>query len=265
MRARGGALIAAGAAILAFATGPLRATSLEVTASRPIDLADTRLYVPLYGSFVAESDEALLTLSRATGDCTAPNVTCSGDGDCTSGVCRAGQCRFPESIRIGYVAVMRLVEFCNVAACGTKPLPPECVNPVCDGSACGVASSRVNGLCFCASCNETDPVLAAAEAPFVETFGDIPDPRWVIEQGTVFPNPPINFLKFLKPEYPVAGQPMSTPQIGLAQIRLFGLVGGQTYMVAVKWTVNPANGPTACPAYSSLSLSVAPVASVCAP
>ncbi|HKQ98727.1 MAG TPA: hypothetical protein VJV75_12695 [Candidatus Polarisedimenticolia bacterium] len=265
MQRQRGVAIAAAAVILLGGASPAGATSLETHATRPNDVADTRLYVPLAASFVAESDEALLTLARPTGDCYASGQLCSDNTQCPSGVCRNGNCQYPESVQVGYVAVLRLADYCNIAACGPNPLPPECLSGTCDGSSCAVPTSRVNGLCLCASCNETDPLLTPAEAPFVETFADFTDPRWMLEQSSFLAGGSRSFLKFLKPEYPVANQPMSTPIVGLAQIRIHGLVAGQTYMVVAKWTFSPYPAPVACVTYSGLSLSVAPTASVCAP
>jgi len=158
-RALRGALAAC---LLAAGPAPAAAGVVEERIERPTIPTDTRLYVPFFSFFTADSDEAVLTLAHPADDCAAPAEPCMSGGQCASGVCRNALCRYPESVQVGYVAVLRKSRFCDIAACAPGPPPAACTTGVCDGGSCGSPSSNVSGLCLCDTCTETDPVARSA-------------------------------------------------------------------------------------------------------
>ncbi|HKQ98072.1 MAG TPA: hypothetical protein VJV75_09365 [Candidatus Polarisedimenticolia bacterium] len=241
------------------------ASDLELRLARPAGGGDTRSFAPYYGFFTATSDEALLTLSRWVDQCPAPGETCSSDAQCPSAFCRQGLCRYPESVHVTSVQVVRQARFCSLAACGPNPLPDECNGGVCDGSSCVDPLSNPNALCLCTTCEDVDPVLPPVEMPYATTFLDPGDLRWVTSHAAIFNQPPASYLSLLRPTYDPGTGMITSPLSGFAQTHLFGLQPGENYVLVVKWTHFPYPGSVACPGASELSLHLETVASVCVP
>lgn len=248
------------------AAGAGRAAAAEIAARvvRPNDPSDTRLYVPFVATFTADSPEAVLILSRPADDCAASAETCTADTQCASGTCRSGLCRYPESVQVGYVGVVRLAKYCDVAACGPGPLPAFCVSGVCDGSSCSDPASNANGLCLCSDCSETDPALSSLDEPFAVTFGNPTDARWMLSQASIV-NGSRTYLKLLKPTYSDPTAPPVSAWVDLAHVRIFGLQSGTAYALVLKWTYAPYPTSTPCPLDDALTIHLATEPAVCAP
>jgi hypothetical protein len=268
-RRRAAAILPAAAVLLAaafLAAGTGRAAAAEITARvvRSNVPSDTRLYIPFAATFTADSPEAVLILSRPADDCAAGAETCTADTQCASGVCRSGLCRYPESVQVGYVAVVRLARYCIIAACGPNPLPAFCGSAICGGSSCPDPASDVNGLCLCSDCSETDPVLSSFDAPFAETFGNSADARWTLSQASIVTGSGRSYLKLLKPTYSNQAFPDSA-WVDLAHIRIFGLQSGEIYVLVLKWTSAPYPTSTPCPLDDALTIHLQTEPAVCAP
>ena len=251
--------------LLAAGHAPAAAGVVEERVERPTIPTDTRLYVPFFSFFTADSDEAVLTLAHPADDCAVPAEPCMSGSQCASGVCRNGLCRYPESVQVGYVAVLRKSRFCDIAACAPGPPPAACPTGVCDGGSCTNPSSNVNGLCLCDTCSETDPVAPVGDLPFADTFVDVADPRWVLSQASPVSASGRSYLKFLGPDYTDTSLPPVSPWVGQAQIRIFGLLPGEEYALFLKWTYAPYPSSEPCPLDAAITVHLATVPSVCAP
>lgn len=253
------------ALLLWLPAGTAAAGDLEVRLARPAGGGDTRTYAPYYGFFTATSDEALLTLSRRVDQCPAAAETCSSDAQCPSSFCRQGLCRYPESLHVASVQVVRQARFCSLAACGPNPLPDECNGGLCDGSNCADPLSNPNALCLCSTCEDVDPALPPIEMPYAMTFPDPGDLRWFCSHASIEGTAQGTHLTLLRPTYDPGTGVVTSPLSAFAQTHLFGLQPGESYVLVVKWTHFPYPGSVDCPGASGLSLHLETVASVCVP